>query len=251
MAMDSAGLLLRRQGPTGTPGGLRGQHMADVASAEFRIALRPASPLLPNDGTKPPPHPLVKASKRGWCFAEAEVAVPSIEVDGKVFDSTFEAHPPCAACQFPNPPLEPDDRVRRDAPLRLFTGCEAEAQECTLPRTRDRALRRVDLELELGFQEPGHAVHHAPPCSVAANIDVAVIGITHEAMAPVLEFPVQLIKHKVRQQRRQRATLRRALIRRVDQPVFHHPRGQIAADKLEQPLVGHPFRHQAHQHCRD
>ena len=67
-------------------------------------------------------------------------------------------------------------------------------------------------------------------------------------MAPVLEFPVQLIKHKVRQQRRQRATLRRALIRRVDQPVFHHPRGQIAADKLEQPLVGHPFRHQAHQH---
>ena len=77
--------------------------MADVASAEFRIALRPASPLLPNDGTKPPPHPLVKASKRGRCFAEAEVAVPSIEVDGEVFDSTFEAHAPCAACQFPNP----------------------------------------------------------------------------------------------------------------------------------------------------
>ena len=115
--------------------------MADVASAEFRIALRPASPLLPNDGTKPPPHPLVKASKRGRCFAEAEVAVPSIEVDGEVFDSTFEAHAPCAACQFPNPPLEPDDRVRRDAPLRLFTGCEAEAQECTLPRTRDRPVQ--------------------------------------------------------------------------------------------------------------
>ena len=68
MAMDSAGLLLRRQGPQALPGGLRGQHMADVASAEFRIALRPASPLLPNDGTKPPPHPLVKASKRGRCF---------------------------------------------------------------------------------------------------------------------------------------------------------------------------------------
>ena len=123
--------------------------MADVASAEFRIALRPASLLLPNDGTKPPPHPLVKASKRGRCFAETEVAVPSIEVDGEVFDSTFEAHAPCAACQFPNPPLEPGRPSTRDSPLRLFTGCEAEAQECTLPRRADALFAVLILSLSL------------------------------------------------------------------------------------------------------
>ncbi len=74
--------------------------MPDVASAEFRVALRPASPLPPDGGAKPPPHPLVKASERGRCFAEAEVAVPSVDVDGEVFDPPFEAHAPCATCQF-------------------------------------------------------------------------------------------------------------------------------------------------------
>ena len=90
--MESPGAVAQTPGTTGAPGGLCGQHTADAASAELPVALRPASPLPPDGGAKPPPHPLVKASGRGRCCAEAEVAVPSVEVDGEVFDPPFEAN---------------------------------------------------------------------------------------------------------------------------------------------------------------
>ncbi len=101
--MESAGAVARTPGATSAPGGLCGRHMADVASAGFRIALRPASPLPPDGGAKPAPHPLVKASERGRCFAEAGVAVPSVEVDGEVLDPLFEARAPVCGVSVPEP----------------------------------------------------------------------------------------------------------------------------------------------------
>ena len=85
------------------------------------------------------------------------------------------------------------------------------------------------------------------PARLTAHIDVAVVGVAHEAMAALLQFLVQHVQHQVRQQRRERAALRRAFLRRADQPSFHHPRGQKAADQLQDALVSNPLGHQPHQ----
>jgi site-specific DNA recombinase len=47
--------------------------------------------------------------------------------------------------------------------------------------------------------------------------------------------------------RSQRPALRRALLRRADQPIRQHARSQKAADQPQDALVRHPFRHQPHQ----
>ena len=86
---------------------------------------------------------------------------------------------------------------------------QAVAQKLPLPRPRYRALGRIDLELE--------------PCSrnwvrlamtrsraFASDIDVAVVRIPAEGVAPAFQFPVQFGQQDVGQQRRQRPALRRA-----------------------------------------
>jgi site-specific DNA recombinase len=47
--------------------------------------------------------------------------------------------------------------------------------------------------------------------------------------------------------RSQRSALRRALLRRADQPIRQYARSQKAADQLQDALVRHPLRHQPHQ----
>ena len=124
---------------------------------------------------------------------------------------------------------------------------EAEAQELAHARLGHRALGLVDLELETLGQEPLDARHHPLARPLTAHIDVAVVGVAHEAMAALLQFLVQHVQHQVRQQRRERPALRRAFLRRADQPVRQHARSQKAADQLQDALVSHPLGHQPHQ----
>src|SRR5664280_3750609 len=86
------------------------------------------------------------------------------------------------------------DVYKRQFPIR-----EAEAQELTLVRASDRTLRLVDLEFETLGQESFYARHHPLAGSLAAHVDVAVICIAHEVELAFLQFPVQHIKHQVRQ----------------------------------------------------
>jgi len=146
-----------------------------------------------------------------------------------------------------NSALEARNRLRRDAPSRLSPTREAEAQELADARLGDRALSPVDLELETFGEELLDAGHHSLACLLAAHIDVAVVGIAHEAVAALLQFLVQHVQHQVRQQRRERATLRRALLRRADQATVHHARCEERADELEDALVSHPLGNEPHQ----
>src|SRR5206468_8887219 len=66
-------------------------------------------------------------------------------------------------------------------------------------------------------------------------------------LCALLQLSVQLVEHEVRQQGRQRAALRRPLIRWTHQPVLHDTRIEIRAQELQQPLIGHPLRHPTHQ----
>src|SRR5215208_1787740 len=49
-----------------------------------------------------------------------------------------------------------------------------------------------------------------------------VIGVAHETVASACELPVELVEHDVGEQRRERATLRRPLLRADHHSVWHH-----------------------------
>jgi hypothetical protein len=76
---------------------------------------------------------------------------------------------------------------------------EAEAQELADARLGNRALGFIDLELQALFEELLEARQHSFACPLTAHIDVAVVGLTHEAVATLLQFLVQHIQHQVRQ----------------------------------------------------
>src|SRR5262245_37782327 len=114
--------------------------------------------------------------------------------------------------------------------------------------SRGRPLARlVDLELEPFGQEPFDAFHHPLAHLLTAHIDVAVVGIAHEATAASLQLLVQHVQHQVRQQRREWSALRRALLRRADQAALQHAGAKKAADELQETLVSHPLCNKPHQ----
>ena len=110
----------------GAARGLGRQGLADPAAAQRREAGTPMLPVLPDDGAKPPPCPLVEAEQDKGVLAESEVAPPPDEVAGQLLHETGESDARRAARQFPNPQLEPGERLRRDNPLGRWSGYQAD-----------------------------------------------------------------------------------------------------------------------------
>jgi hypothetical protein len=132
----------------------------------------------------------------------------AIRRDSVTGRSAREAGAACPAREFLDPALEPGECGQRDAPPRLLPGREAESEELAPARQVDRALRCIDPELEAPGEELFEARHHSLAGAAAADVDVAVVGIAHEAMAAPPQFAVHHIQHQVRQQRRERPALR-------------------------------------------
>jgi hypothetical protein len=99
-----------------------------------------------------------------------------------------EALPAHASRQLPDLGFQPNDGLRRDAPPRLPTAGEAEAHEFADARSSDRALGLVDFELEALGEEMFDIGHDPLAHPLTAHIDVAVVGVAHEAMAAILQF---------------------------------------------------------------
>ena len=91
--------------------------------------------------------------------------------------------PAMTPCEVADSVLEPGHNLIGDASpgLRIVRDCEA--KERSLPRPGDGTLLRVDLELETSLDEAGQACHDPLAGLFAADIDVAVIRIAHEAVA--------------------------------------------------------------------
>ena len=177
---------------------------------------------------------------------EAEVAAPPNEVGRELFDELRQAHAERPASQLPDAHLEPGERLRRNLPLATVVR-DAETQELALLGPSHGALGHVDLQPQSSGQEVADAAHDAVAGAMAANVDVAVIGIATESMAAPFQFLVQFVEHQIAQQWGERAALRSALLGRTDQPIFHHPGAKECPDELEHALVGHPFGHASHQ----
>ena len=182
-------------------GGLCRQIPADAAASQLGKTSASTLPLFPGDGAQPPPEPFVKRAQHRRGLAEAEVAAPPNQVDRQLLGDLHEAFSARALRQLPNFRFEAGERLRRNAPPRCCPAGEAEAQELANARFGDRALGFVDLELEALFEELLDAGQHPFTCFLTAHIDVAIIGITHKAVAALLQFLVQHIQHQIRQQR--------------------------------------------------
>src|ERR1700730_8281711 len=219
----------------------------DAAASQLGKASGSTLPLLPGDGAQPPPEPLIKFTQHRRGLADAEVAAPPDEVDGQLLDDLREAPSARAPRQLPNSRLEAGDHLRRNAPSRQRLACKAEAQELADVRLCNRALCLDDLQPEALRKEPFDSGHHPLARTLTAHVDVAVVGVAHEAVTTLLQFLVQHIQHQVRQQPRERSTLRRAFLRRTDKASLQHPRGQKAADQLQDAFVSNPLGNEPHQ----
>src|SRR5271168_2916900 len=129
-------------------------------------------------------------------LAEAEVAAPSHDVWLQLFDQLLQTEPPCPACHVSDPPLEFVERLWRDAPLAPVIR-DAEPKKLALFRSRHRALRLVDLEPQPVGQEPAHRGHDPFAGAIAANIDVAVVGVPAIAVTASGQFFVEVVKHEI------------------------------------------------------
>ncbi len=72
--------------------------------------------------------------------------------------------------------------LRRNTPFGLRVAAEAESQKLPLFRSGHCALRLVHLELQSTCEKTSDIRHHPLSRPLAADIDVAVIRISHEAM---------------------------------------------------------------------
>jgi hypothetical protein len=68
----------------------------------------------------------------------------------------------------------------------LLAAHEAKPEELPVLRLSHRTLRLVHFEFELRGEKPGDAFHHSFSSTLAADVNVAVVGIPDVAMSPSL-----------------------------------------------------------------
>ena len=112
-------------------------------------------------------------------------------------DHPLERDPPIAPGDASKPLLGPVETFRRNA--EPSAGQETMAEEVTLPHGSHRALLPVDPEAEPAFQEGCDRRQHPLARRLRPHVDVAVVGIAAEAVAPPFQFLVQVVQQQVRQ----------------------------------------------------
>src|SRR5205807_9620252 len=77
---------------------------------------------------------------------------------------------------------------------------KAEPEKLPFLRSCHRTLRLIYLELEILRDELRDALHHPLPRPLAANVDITIVRVSNEAMAPALQLPVEFVEHEVTEQ---------------------------------------------------
>lgn len=90
---------------------------------------------------------------------------------------------------------------------------EAESKEFAVFGTGDGAFLLVHFELEFLLQIVPYSRHDPFSGPGAFDVDVAVVGVPHEAMPPLFECFVEVVQQDVGQKRRKGAALRGSLRR--------------------------------------
>ena len=114
------------------------------------------------------------------------VSEPSPQVGRDLCDHLLQTDATGSTCLFPNPLLKASDGLGGDPPPGFSFAREAKSEKLPLPRLSHGALRLIHLELESVRDEVRNTLHHSLSRSFAAHVNVAVVGITHEAMTTSL-----------------------------------------------------------------
>ncbi|GBE16126.1 hypothetical protein BMS3Abin14_02206 [bacterium BMS3Abin14] len=125
--------------------------------------------------------------------------------------------------------------------------CHAVTQETPLPGTVHRALVPVHIELETSLQKPTDRGQYTLAGTLGPYINITVIRVSTERVAPPFQFLVQIIQQDVGQERRERTALRRTFSAPGNQTTIHNSRLKVPADKSEDPPVFDPPSHPEHQ----
>src|ERR1019366_10711838 len=168
-------------------------------------------------------HPAGDVDQRFRRFKESEIASPAPHIRCQFLHRRLHADALCPSRDLPDSLLEPIQGLGRDGALDLSSSSKAEPEKLSLLRSRHRTLRLIHLELELLHDELRNAIHHPLPRPLAADVDITVVRVSNEAMAPALQLPVEFVEHEVTEQWRKWTSLWSPFHARVDQPVLHHP----------------------------
>ena len=94
----------------------------------------------------------------------------------------------------------------------------AVAKKLAVPRTVHPAPSLIDLKPQLLFQIPLERGYHPFTGLPSSHVDVTVVGIPAEAMAPPFQFLVEIVQQDVTEQRGKRSALRRTFLPRLRDP---------------------------------
>src|SRR5260370_39731777 len=214
-------------------GSFRRQCAADTQLKQHCPAAALGFPLPPQRRPKSQSNPASQLDQQVRRFAEPEVAPPAPHVGSENLHRLGQAPALGLPRDFSNPILKALDSLRCDRPPNHRTVGDTEPEKLPLLRPRYRALLLVHLELELLHDESRDAFHHPLTRLFAANINVAIVRISHKAMSPALQFPVELVEHEVAEQWRTWTSWRSSLYAWADQPALHHPGVQKRPDEFQ------------------
>jgi len=221
-----------------------GLPLRDPEFQEFADTFPAPVPLLPVTHAHAPPDPFVGFRHRAVPFRECEVRHPPPEIFREFPQPAVHRHAPASAGQSPDPPPEAPLRfLRPDDPL----PSEREPEEIALRQRGDLAFRRIDRQPQLPFKEACEACHHPPSGAFTPDQHEKVVRVSHEPVSPPLQFHVQIVKHDIGQQRRERPALRHALSQGFRYPVFRHSGAQIAPDEPKHDKVRNLRGYAAHE----
>jgi hypothetical protein len=176
---------------------LGGKVPADTTRGQLPESRSAPLPLLPEEAAYATAYPFIQALQHAWRFAETEVATPTRQVPVQRADHLVSADPSRALSQLPDSILEASQRLGRNAPFDLYPVREGESEEFARVWPRDRALRLIDLQLQLAGEEGFQPHHHPLARAFAAYIDVTVVGVPRESQSASLKLPVEVVEHQV------------------------------------------------------
>lgn len=186
--------------PRALPGIAGGDRVAvrNTALLQFPDAGSRVLPLLPEDGPKTAPDPIMERTEAVGTLRDPIVVPPAAQILVKFEDNLVNAPAAAATGQLPHPILESLDGFGMDADARIapFAG-EAEAEKAHPPRMGDPAFLFIHLQLQLAGDEPRYALHYSPCGSFAANEDDEIVRIADKAQPALFKLFVKLVEHNI------------------------------------------------------
>jgi len=212
-----------------------------TTKADKPVEARPrAFPLPPDHTAQAAPKPEVEGSEDAFARARREVLHPPPQDQIQLLPN--EARHIAATPhmkQLLHTRAKPVQRLRGQMKPHVPEDLEErETEERPLPRTGNGALRVVHLQLQ-PLDILSNGVQDPVPSTASTNVNLTVIGIATEAVAPSFQFLVEVVKQDIGQQRRQRPALRSAFDRRTKAVGTQDTRSQVGVDQPLQALIRH------------